>query len=315
MLNFNDIETAARDRTLDCLHWLLPDGKLRGDEFCALNPTRRDHKAGSFAYNVRKHVWSDFASNDKGKGIIGLWRYVRNKSFKDAACELARCLGIDSERIPPDFMRCVAPEQAVKVDKHEKWITQLWQQSVPAQGTLAEKYLQGRGISCVIPPTIRFLPAHKHSDTSLIFPVMLAAVTVWPSKNITALHRTYLKSDGSGKADVTPNKKMIGRVAGGGVRLAQSAEIMAVGEGIETCLAAQQASCVPTWAALSTSGMISLILPDLPFGREIIIAADNDNAGMDAAQKAAARWIDEGRKIRLAVPPQDQDFNDLLRTP
>lgn len=316
MLNLNDIETAARGRTLDCLLWLMPDGKLRGNEFCALNPTRHDHKAGSFAYNIRKHVWSDFANNDKGKGIIGLWRYIRNQPHKEAAYELAGLLGLGGKYGNHDFTRRIYQKQTAKVSKvakHEKWIAQLWEQSIPAQGTLAEKYLQSRGIFCAIPPTIRFLSAHKHSDAGLMFPVMLAVVTAWPSKNIVALHRTYLMPDGSGKAVVTPNKKMIGHVAGGAVRLAPSAEIMAVGEGIETCLAAQQGSHVPTWAALSTSGLINLALPALPLGREIIIAADNDAAGISAAQRAAERWIGEGRKVRLATPNIAKDFNDLLR--
>jgi hypothetical protein len=318
MLNFNDIEAAARSRTLDCLLWLLPDGRLHGDEFCALNPTRHDHKTGSFAYNIRKHVWSDFASNDKGRGIIDLWHYVRNQPFKDAACDLARWLGLDGECGSHDFARRVYQKQTAKVSKvakHEKWIAQLWQQSISVQGTLAEKYLQSRGIFCAIPQTIRFLSAHKHSDSGLMLPVMLAAVTAWPSKNIIALHRTYLLPDGSGKAAVSPNKKMIGHVAGGAVRLSPSAESMAVGEGIETCLAAQWGSHVPTWAALSTSGLMNLVLPALPLGREIIIAADNDVAGMSAAQKSAERWIGEGRKVRLATPNTAKDFNDLLRMP
>lgn len=317
MLNFADIESAARGRTLDCLLWLMPDGKLRGDEFCALNPTRADHKAGSFAYNIRKHVWSDFACNDKGRGIIGLWGYIRKQSFVKAAHELAQWLGVGGDAVSRDFLRQSSPQPVAKVAKADMqgWIAQLWGQSHPAQGTLAETYLRSRGILCPIPSTIRFLPSHKHSDTGLFLPVMLSAVTMWPSRDIIGLHRTFLKADGSGKAAVTSNKKMIGCVAGGAVRLASSAEVMAVGEGVETCLAAQQASNIPTWAALSTSGLMNLVLPALPLAREIIIAADNDEAGKTAAQKAAERWTAEGRRVRIATPSHAKDFNDLLRMP
>ena len=44
--------------------------------------------------------------------------------------------------------------------------------------------------------------------------------------------------------------------AGGAVRLAPAAEKLMVGEGIETVLAAMQATGMPGWAALSTSGLV-----------------------------------------------------------
>ena len=142
---------------------------------------------------------------------------------------------------------------------------------------------------------------------------MLAGVTVWPSRTVTALHRTFLKPDGSGKASIDPDRKMLGDIAGGTVRLASPAAVMVAGEGIETCLAAQQATGMPVWSALSTSGLISLILPPLPLCREIFIAVDNDDAGRLAAGRAAERWIGEGRIVRLAIPNAGKDFNDLLR--
>lgn len=318
MLNFNDVEASARNRTLDCLLWLMPDGRLQGDEFCALNPTRADRSAGSFAYNTRKHVWSDFACADKGQGMISLWGYVRNRPFVKAAYEIAAWLGMIDNEMPVRLARQQHENQTAKVSKVAKqqdWIASLWRQSRPAKGTPVEAYLRSRGIICPIPSTIRFLPSHRHSNTGLFLPVMLSAVAVWPSRDIIALHRVYLKADGSGKAEVSSNKKMFGSVAGGAVRLASSAEVMAVGEGLETCLATQQASQIPTWAGLSTSGLMNLILPVLPLGREIIIAADNDDAGLNAAHKAAERWIAEGRKVRIAAPNNAKDFNDLLRMP
>ena len=83
-----------------------------------------------------------------------------------------------------------------------------------------------------------------------------------------------------------------------------------VGEGIETCLAAMQASGRPAWAALSTSGLRGLDLPrDV---RDVIVLADGDDPGEAAAQDCARRWKREGRRVRIARPPQGMDFNDLL---
>jgi len=86
--------------------------------------------------------------------------------------------------------------------------------------------------------------------------------------------------------------------------------VLMVGEGIETCLAAMQASGHPAWAALSTSGLRALDLPkDV---RNVIVLADGDEAGEAAARDCALRWKRQGRRVRIARPPQGMDFNDML---
>jgi DNA primase len=103
---------------------------------------------------------------------------------------------------------------------------------------------------------------------------------------------------------------MLGRCRGGVVRLADPGDVLMVGEGIETCLAAMLATSHPTWAALSTSGLRTLDL--LGNVRDVIVLADGDNAGEAAAHDCAWRWKREGRRVRIARPPQGMDFNDLL---
>ena len=78
----------------------------------------------------------------------------------------------------------------------------------------------------------------------------------------------------AGKAPVDPQKMMLGPCRGGAVRLAEPGDVLMVGEGIETCLAAMQATGHPAWAALSTSGLRALDLPtDV---RDVIVLADGD---------------------------------------
>jgi len=103
---------------------------------------------------------------------------------------------------------------------------------------------------------------------------------------------------------------MLGPCRGGAVRLAAPGDVLMVGEGIETCLAAMQASGHPAWAGLSTSGLRSL---DLPANvRDVIVLADGDDAGEAAARDCALRWKREGRRVRIARSPQGTDFNDML---
>src|SRR5205085_204032 len=126
----------------------------------------------------------------------------------------------------------------------------------------------------------------------------------------TAIHRTFLALDGRGKAPVDPQKMMFGPCHGGAVRLATPSNMLMLGEGVETCLAAMQATGHPAWAALSTSGLRALDLPS--HLRELIVLADGDDAGEAAARDCAWRWKREGRRVRIARPPRGMDFNDLL---
>jgi hypothetical protein len=139
---------------------------------------------------------------------------------------------------------------------------------------------------------------------------MVALVTDGISGMPQAIHRTYLARDGRGKAPVASAKMMLGPCKGGAVRLAEPEDLLMVGEGIETCLAAMQASGHPAWAALSTSGLRALDLPkDV---RDVIVLADGDEAGEAAARDCALRWKRQGRRVRIARPPQGMDFNDML---
>jgi putative DNA primase/helicase len=195
------------------------------------------------------------------------------------------------------------------------YIQQLWQSSQPAKETLVAAYLSARGLATDIPDALRFLPRHKHRPTQTYWPIMLAGVTDYAA-NLRALHRTYLTTDGSSKAPVSPERMTLGPVMGCSVHLGAAGEQLAISEGLETGLSVMISTGIPTWAALSAGGIAGLILPPLPLACEVLICADNDEngVGQQAAESAAARWYAEGRNVRIATPPHvGKDFNDLLR--
>ena len=69
------------------------------------------------------------------------------------------------------------------------------------------------------------------------------------------------------KAPVAPAKAMLGPVKGGAVRLSDGSGPNVVAEGIETALSLLDALArhqPRVWAALSTSGLAGLRLPDRP---------------------------------------------------
>jgi putative DNA primase/helicase len=186
----------------------------------------------------------------------------------------------------------------------------IWGATVPASGTLVETYLAARNIVIPAPAALRFHPAIKHPSGQQ-WPAMVALVTRGTDGAPLAIHRTFLARDGGGKAPIDPQKMMLGPCRTGAVRLANPGEVLMVGEGIETSLAAMLATGHPVWAALSTSGLRALDLPDDV--RNVIVLADGDDAGEAAAQDCAWRWKREGRRVRIARPPRGMDFNDLLK--
>lgn len=190
----------------------------------------------------------------------------------------------------------------------------VWRSAIPADGTPVVAYLASRGLTCSLPPSLRFHSGLKHPSGG-IWPCMVALVKRGVDDTPLAIHRTFLAREGQGKAPVKPAKMMLGPCRNGAVRLGDPGEVLMVGEGIETCLAAMQTTGHPAWAALSTSGLRALDLPDAV--REVIVLADGDDPGEEAARDCAQRWMRQGRRVRIARPPRGMDFNDMLlgRTP
>jgi putative DNA primase/helicase len=223
---------------------------------------------------------------------LGMWQENGQRALEcSAACERA-------ER-QPDYDDTNRKRSALA----------LWRSSVSAGETLVETYLNSRGLQLPVPEAIRFHATLRH-PSGQVWPGMVALVSSGIEDLNLGVHRTFLARDGVQKAAVCPQKMMLGPCRGGAVRLAAANDVLMVGEGIETCLSAMQVTGHPAWAALSTSGLGTLDLPNTV--RDVIVLADGDDAGEAAANAAALRWKSEGRRVRIARPPQGLDFNDLL---
>jgi len=212
---------------------------------------------------------------------------------------------------PPDTFAVIKrhAEQKAEAEKRRMQAYRLWQDAQPIGGTLAERYLRGRFITCDLPPTLRFAPNCWHA-TAQRFPAMVANVEGGSGFSV---HRTYLHRDGSGKADVAPPKAMLGAVGGGAVRLSDDPGPLVVAEGLETAmslLCGLLHAPVTIWAALSTSGLRGLSLPPKP-GR-LTIASDGDTPGREAAHALATRAHGLGWQVSLLPAPEGKDWADVL---
>lgn len=188
----------------------------------------------------------------------------------------------------------------------------LWQESRPIGGTLAESYLRARAIRGPLPGSLRYHASAWHGPSARRLPAMVAAVTLEGEAEPVAVHRTYLAEPGR-KADVAPNRAMLGPCAGFAVVLSEGPGPLLVAEGVETALSLRDAltDLSPrVWAALSTSGVSGLRLPDRP--GELIAAPDGDAPGMAAAEALAARAHAAGWNVKILPPPgAGRDWNDV----
>jgi putative DNA primase/helicase len=152
----------------------------------------------------------------------------------------------------------------------------LYQRAREAAGTVVETYLRLRGIMGPIPGVLRFLEHCPHRSGKY-HPAMLAPIVNVHGEQV-AIHKTFLRPDGSGKADLpkAEQRETCGPMKGSTVRLAppRPGVPLLVGEGNESTLSAMQLFGLPGWAALSADGIEALELPAEI--REVAIAADND---------------------------------------
>jgi hypothetical protein len=188
----------------------------------------------------------------------------------------------------------------------------LWNAAKLAErAVLLERYLRSRNITMPIPRSLRWARSIRH-PTGVYCSAMIARIDDVDGKLIS-VHRTFLRADGLGKAALEPPRAALGPVKGGAIRLAPAGPTLLIGEGIENCLSATQATGLPAWSAISASFMEALQLPEVV--RVVVILADNDRngAGQRSAARAGQRWIEEGRRVRIALPPETgSDFNDIL---
>lgn len=295
---------------------LFPNGKRVGDEWRLAN-IRGDapRNTGSCVIALRgPHAgdWIDFDGNEGG-GPISTLEAGTGLTGRELIVQAADMTGVTAGA-PLRQAPVVTP--APKRDPAQE-ITHILSRAVPIPNTPAALYLSGRGLSVQAEADLLFHADLTHWETKTGYAALLGQVRD-RSGEFIGLHRTYLVSDGIEvrKAPVAKPKMMLGRIAGGAVRLAPIGidGRLALCEGIETGLAVMTAcEDLPVWATLSTSGLEQVELP--PAAQRVVILADHDasGAGLRAAEAAARRLRAQGRDVAIAMPPEEgEDFNDML---
>ena len=197
-----------------------------------------------------------------------------------------------------------------RCEASRRFARRVWQASRPIVGTVAAAYLDARGVGHVAGAlALRFHPGIPHPSVPGRFPALIAGVQD-VAGDFMGVQRCYL--DGARKAALDLVRASLGSLAGGAVRLTETAGGgLLVGEGIETTAAAALVLewYGGAWAALGAPGLKAVVLPaDV---HDVVIAADRDAGGLRAAAALARRLEGEGRTVEIWRPERG-DFNDVL---
>ena len=213
-------------------------------------------------------------------------------------------------------------ESCAMVDRssHARHIFSL---SGDVDGSEAETYLRGR---CIYPlpkqcldvryhPNLDARPTHSESGKKFrdsTGAVIFAVRNVFTFQRM-AIQRRFLNGSG-GKYPHILKSMSLGQCSQGAFmasgHIVQDNAPLVICEGVEDALSAAQFGFKNSWAVLGTSGLSRF--PILSSVSELIIVADNDAAGIEAAITCTRRWQDGGVKASFFTLKHDKDLNACL---
>ena len=304
MANFAQIKQKYKENPIAVLQQLVGQGKIEGSDYVALNPRRNDSKLGSFRIDIQTGRFHDFATNDKGGSIIDLAMFVCNCGIVKAAQHL--------ESLFP-FLACQPlAVQEILAKKKVVDIRYIWKKS-----TIAEhEYLKNKKISLG-----NALVNNYKGRSYLVIPLIDSIPSNQSEFTIKALQ--FIDEDG--------NKRFSGSFRGmfhiasdfdAGSPCGQYSEkssdtkvcrkiTIILAEGYATARSIAESTDLFVIAAMSSCNLknvVEKISEQFPNSR-IVIAADNDDAGRNAAQR-----VSDIPNTRIVYPTQGfKDFNDMYQ--
>ncbi len=280
MLDIEKLKSTLIAGLPSILYDWIPNGKVDGSEFKALNPTRADGKVGSFSVNITTGMWADFATGDKGD-LISLYAYLNSLDNKEAIKQLSENYNLDSKSIK-------------KRSKNKEE----WHSVMPIPG----------GIK---PPPFKHF---KYGEPSLVwiyhnqdgkpigyicrYDLKDGSKQIWP--------RTYIKNE-KGEYKWAWKHFDAPRPLYGLEKIKQTDKKVLLCEGEKATDAAQELFGDKIITMSWSGGSNSIKKADWSTlkDRDIIIWPDADQAGMKAAEGIYELIKDIVNSVKIAKPPKD----------
>ena len=322
-MNATDIAAALSYRAEELCRRYLPDGRRQGNYWTIGN---LDGDKGRSLYVClappgRPGKWTDASTDEHGDLLDIIQHHTPDRTFPAALAAARAFLGHPpAEPKPAQHPSTATPPSSAPPDNNTpariKAARTLWTQCTPLPGTHAEDYLHSREITATDFSALRF---HDHllyfDGYAQHLPALVAAVTD-NNGTLRGIQRTWLDPKQPKKAHVDQPRKALGHIYGLAVRFSapsppDNAPLL-VGEGIETVLSLLTA--IPGIHAAATLSAGSLASFTLPYNlTRLVIAADNDPAGLNAAHQLHDRSTQLGIHT-TTITPTNTDFNDELIT-
>jgi len=322
-----------------------------------LNPTRNDKRPGSFVIwtqGTAAGAWKEYAGVAAKGDLFDLIAYVLRLQAKiDAYWWALEFLGLDRGRVRTKAEDIQARERrekdaaaelvknAAAAKARQGLLFGLWIGLPGIKDTPAEHYLRAvRGIPMERlqhwPGALKWADQVEwvEPETGEVFEWrngMISAMTA--GKAVTALHRTWLKADGSAKAGRGKDKTMIGTASGAAIRVSPGPsglsptraeakgrrDPLVITEGIEDALtlAVARPDC-RVWAAGSLDLMRLFDWPGC--ASAVVLCADNDwdkPEAMAGFARVETHWrrqaLGLNRAVHVVRAQAGKDFNDLVK--
>jgi putative DNA primase/helicase len=190
----------------------------------------------------------------------------------------------------------------------------IWDESRDPRRTLGERYLRdSRKLNlpdelagCVLRFHQRCPWRNENNGTADRVPALIVPFRSIDDDAITGIHRIALNSDAT-----KLGRRMFGIVHRAAVKLdAISSDVLAIGEGVETAMAARQLGFAPVWA-LGSVGAISFF-PLIDRVKRLMILGESGDVSARAIKFCGTRWRKAGRQVRIVMPNIGSDLNDVL---
>jgi predicted P-loop ATPase len=287
--------------------------------------------------------WRDFATGQGGQPLSTLKEGsgLEGQELFELAAQIC---GGDYRINSPHYTKR-QPKKNGSSQDHNAFAKREWNDGVEVRNSLVETYLAARLIALPdhsdfpLHENLRFNPMCADRSVNRARPTwILRFRDAFSGEPTGGIHRIYLKDDGSGHIGKENGaKKSLGTVsdpetgAAGVVMLGAPGPggDLAIGEGLESTLAAVKLLGIPTdaktglpcWAATSTAEMQAIasglregkhLLGAEGLVKRVLVLADGGKGGIDAARAlvGAAMWADIDAK--MIEPKGGDDFADDL---